>query len=103
MIPCVHVTWPTIRKDPDIDWMPLASTLSAEIIKFLNSGAMAVIEQNTDSIVPEVRSKIEREILEILDEEIRPAIAQDGGDLIFGRQFLCTRKSRAGKNIDEVC
>ena len=63
--------------------MPLASTLSAEIIKFLNSGEMAVIEGEKSNASPEARSEIEKKILELLEEEIKPAIAQDGGDVVF--------------------
>ena len=72
----------TIRKLSHFEWFPLASTLSAEIVKFLNSGEMAVYdEKKEDGVTPE--SEIEKRILDLLDEEIRPAIAQDGGDVVY--------------------
>ncbi len=72
----------TVRKSPDSEWTPLTSRISQRIVSFLNSGDMAVIEKE------EVRGKapsseLEQRILSLLDEEVRPAIAQDGGDVIF--------------------
>ena len=72
----------TIRKESYYEWMPLASTLSAEIVKFLNSGEMAVYDdKKQETGIPS--SEVEKRILRVLDEEVRPAIAQDGGDVIY--------------------
>jgi len=74
----------TVRKDPEAAWAWLSPTVTASVSAFLRSGEMAVFENiSDDSIAPEERSEVERKIIEILDEEIRPAIAQDGGDVSF--------------------
>ncbi len=51
------------------------------IRSFLASGAEAVAPQTPAS--SEALSEIEQKIVKILDEEIRPAVAQDGGDISF--------------------
>ena len=43
---------------------------------------MAVIETSTKSS-PLNLSEVEKNIVSVLDDEIRPAIAQDGGDVIY--------------------
>ena len=72
----------TVRKSPNHAWTPLASQISETLLKFLQSGEMAVMEKKDEQIDREY-SEIEKQILQILDEEIRPAVAQDGGDVIF--------------------
>jgi len=74
----------TVRKVADTPWEGLEGTIRETISEFLESGEMAVYEAETTSSAPE-RTEVERRILELLDEEIRPAIAQDGGDVSFER------------------
>lgn len=75
----------TVRKAPDAAWAWLSPTVIAAISAFLRSGEMAVFEDapDPDGLTPQLRSDIERRIIAILDEEIRPAVAQDGGDVSF--------------------
>ena len=72
----------TVRKKPEADWMTLRPTLVREIISFIDSGEMAVLE-DVPRRAPSPQNEIETRILELIDEEIRPAIAQDGGDLAY--------------------
>ena len=72
----------TVRKSSESDWSPLTSRISQRIVSFLNSGEMAVIEKDQQQ-GKDPASEIERRIMFVLDEEVRPAIAQDGGDVIF--------------------
>jgi Fe-S cluster biogenesis protein NfuA len=72
----------TIRKRADVAWTPLAEE-AAEILKqFLESGEMAIFEQSSE-VNLELLPEIEQRIVTLLNDEIRPAIAQDGGDLIY--------------------
>lgn len=73
----------TVRKLSDKEWDPLSDAIFGCIINFLDSGEMAVFEQQLEADVPTNLSEVEIKILEILDTEVRPAIAQDGGDLIY--------------------
>ncbi|MAA79234.1 MAG: NifU family protein [Deltaproteobacteria bacterium] len=72
----------TIRKLPEKDWTPLTSRICEKIVLFLSSSEMAIYEAPKIMSTPE-RSPLEQKIIALLDEEIRPAIAQDGGDLIY--------------------
>jgi NFU1 iron-sulfur cluster scaffold homolog, mitochondrial len=73
----------TIRKSPEVAWFPLADQATEALRGFLQSGEAAVKETASAPVNLEDISELERQILELLDEEIRPAIAMDGGDLIY--------------------
>jgi len=72
----------TVRKDPEHAWTPLSDIITQQLKTFLQSGEMAIIESMA-AIDPQKRSEIELRIIALLDEEVRPAIAQDGGDVVF--------------------
>lgn len=72
----------TVRKQPAEDWSSLEPAVTAQINAFLDSGEMAVLDQVIRKD-PRVRTAIEERILAVLEEEIRPAIAQDGGDVVY--------------------
>jgi Fe-S cluster biogenesis protein NfuA len=72
----------TVTKQPDAEWPALAQALVDQIKDFAASGEPAlgpayeaVAAQDTD----EIATRIQR----VLDEEIRPYVAQDGGDVLF--------------------
>lgn len=71
----------TVRKQTDADWSTLQPRVTAALEHFLDSGEMAVFETRSGS-APE-RTDVERQIIALIDEEIRPAVAQDGGDITF--------------------
>jgi Fe-S cluster biogenesis protein NfuA len=72
----------TLRKNEDSDWPDIAPEAKDAMRAFLGSSQMAVFESG-DGIDPAQRGAIEQQILKLLDEEIRPAIAMDGGDLTY--------------------
>ena len=72
----------TVRKLPEVEWTPLTSRICEKLVQFLNSSEMAIFEAPKPVDAPE-RTEIEQKILTLLDEEIRPAIAQDGGDVVY--------------------
>ena len=74
----------TVRKNPDIGWMPLANRISEKLLIFLNRGEVAIIEETAPlNPYPENATEVERKIIDLLNDEVRPAIAQDGGDLVY--------------------
>lgn len=73
----------TVRKHPSGDWMALEPAVIDAMTAFIDSGDMAVIDTGTPAAPTGPRTEVEKRILELLDEEIRPAIAQDGGDVTF--------------------
>lgn len=72
----------TVRKKPELQWEDLLPALVAQVQESLFYGEMAVLESELTGR-PHQRTAIEQKILQLLDEEIRPAIAQDGGDCTF--------------------
>ena len=79
----------TVTKRPESGWQTLAQPVIEKLKALLSSGqpllpADAVPAANTASEGPtSANGEIERKIREILDAEIRPAVAMDGGDITF--------------------
>lgn len=80
----------TVTKSEDGDWDIVHKYASALIEKFLQEGHPVFSEEflnktKTEAVSPQSSNEIERKIREILDNEIRPAVAMDGGDITFDR------------------
>jgi len=76
----------TVRKSADHDWANLAIGIIERIQAFLASGEMAVTDQRALACTHNVDdSDVAKQVIALLDEEVRPAIAQDGGDVSFER------------------
>ena len=71
----------TVNKLPEIRWPELVPPIKAAIRDFLDSGDMAVPDE--ELAVAHYADPIERKVVRLLDEFIRPAIAQDGGDILY--------------------
>ncbi len=71
----------TVNKEPQITWPELVPQVKAAIRDFLESGDMAVPDSEMD--LGQYSDPVERKVVAILDEFIRPAVAQDGGDIIY--------------------
>jgi Fe-S cluster biogenesis protein NfuA len=72
----------TVTKRDGIEWPELAQTLADALKDFAAGGAPALgpgFDAEASRAVGEVEERIQR----ILDHEIRPYVAQDGGDVIF--------------------
>ncbi len=63
-------------------WAKIISQVTEIIRLHLESGEPSVIEMPS-AHGSEGNSEIAQKIIEILDERIRPAVARDGGDIIF--------------------
>ena len=78
----------TVTKDPDREWAHLKAPILAEIMDHFTSGA-ALVEGDEVLADEEVyegeTAQIVAEIKELIDTRIRPAVAQDGGDILFSR------------------
>lgn len=81
----------TVTKQEWVDWEIIAEPLSELIKEHFQTGGVALLEptssapdsdQNADL---ENDSPVVRQIKQILRDEIRPAVAQDGGDIAFDR------------------
>jgi len=78
----------TVTKAPDGSWDIVAEEIPKVLEVHLNNNERIFAEgfdpnARAESAGPE--SAIENKIREILDQEIRPAVAMDGGDITFGK------------------
>ena len=72
----------SINKYDDISWDEIKHIVISLINDFYSSGKECVVE-NTLIENNENLKDIEKKIIKILDEKIRPAVAKDGGDIKF--------------------
>ena len=74
----------TVTKSFDAEWQSLAAPLIEKIKTILNSGENLISEKAKEwAAVSSGNTETEQKIRAILDNEIRPAVARDGGDIIF--------------------
>lgn len=71
----------TVTKNAEADWTEIARDIVESLRYFLQSGEPAVFKMAEERFVEE--TDMEKQIRQILDEEIRPAVARDGGDILF--------------------
>ncbi len=76
----------TITKKEDFLWEHIKPALLGTIMDFLQSGEEILNEESGDSshdIHEGPDSEIVKKIMDLLDTRVRPAVAQDGGDITF--------------------
>ena len=72
----------TVSKDTNTPWEIIYDKVQEIITKHIESGEEVLIEKTNDG-KKRSSSEIENKILELLDSRIRPAVASDGGDVLF--------------------
>jgi NFU1 iron-sulfur cluster scaffold homolog, mitochondrial len=80
----------TVSKDEDTDWSHLKAPILAEIMDHFTSGEPLLNEGGDEASASEETyegdaATIVAEIKDLLDTRIRPAVAQDGGDILFSK------------------
>jgi Fe-S cluster biogenesis protein NfuA len=73
----------TVTKTEDGDWDVVHKNSSSIIEHHLTQGGVIVIENGQQDAHKGGNGEVENKIKEILDNEIRPAVAMDGGDITF--------------------
>ena len=76
----------TITKDEDLDWQVLKPMVLGAITDHYDSGEETVIETpdlKKSEDLNENDSDIVKQIKELLDTRVRPAVAMDGGDIVY--------------------
>ena len=76
----------TVTKNPDSQWPALVPAVTETLKSLLSSKETLFPQQAAADAAPadnSANSEIERKIREVLDAEIRPAVAMDGGDITF--------------------
>jgi Fe-S cluster biogenesis protein NfuA len=75
----------------DQDWRELKAPILAAIMEHFTSGqallreGAAAVAHDEDEVYEGETAQVVAEIKDLLDTRIRPAVAQDGGDILFNR------------------
>ena len=79
----------TVTKDDDREWPHLKAPILAAIMDHFTGGGPlftdAAGETWSETVYEGETAQIVAEIKELLDSKIRPAVAQDGGDILFSK------------------
>ena len=76
----------TVTKQDGIDWEHIKPSILGAIMDHFQSGAPVIDGEQTGSVHAEHSgedTEIVGQIKELLDSRVRPAVAQDGGDITF--------------------
>ena len=76
----------SITKSKNIDWDLLKPNILSKILDFFSAGGVLEDHQKISSSKKKYKTKDKKiidEIVKLLDQRIKPAVAQDGGDINF--------------------
>lgn len=74
----------TVTKAEAVDWQHIKPAILGAIMEHYQSGAAAMVgEQAAHKVHEGADGDIVKQIMELLDTRVRPAVAQDGGDITF--------------------
>jgi Fe-S cluster biogenesis protein NfuA len=94
----------TITKSDDVSWPALKPLILGVVMEHFTTGQPVMTDEDDalpNSSASEDDSDVVKQIKEILDTRVRPAVAQDGGDIMFhsfdnGIVYLQMRGACAG-------
>lgn len=77
----------SVTKDDTVQWDQLRIHVLGVLMQHFTSGLPVVEGAVTaaDDAVPEDEDELSRQIRELIETRVRPAVAHDGGDIIFDR------------------
>lgn len=73
----------TITKVPASDWQTIVPTVTERLQSLLSSEEVLLPKAGQTPAGTGADTEVEKKIQAVLDNEIRPAVAMDGGDIIF--------------------
>ena len=75
----------TVSKDDGSEWFQLKPAVLGLIMEHFTAGLPVLLDSAaaTDEPADEDEDEVVSQIKELLDTRVRPAVAQDGGDIIF--------------------
>lgn len=72
----------SITKNPDFEWDKLKADIQATIMDFFVSGKDVMFESKVAEADSE-DDEVTKQIKELIEIKVRPAVAMDGGDIVF--------------------
>ena len=73
----------SVNKDEKVEWEDLKHIIISFINDYYSNGNEIVIDNNRINSNESDLSEVEKKIVKILENKIRPAVARDGGDIKF--------------------
>ena len=73
----------TVNKNDNIDWNDIKHIVISLINEFYEQGNDLIIDKNLDKNSNKDLKDIEKKIINILETKVKPAVANDGGDIKF--------------------
>ncbi len=73
----------TVGKADGADWAVLKPQLLAAIMDHYTSGAVLLTDDGKAQVAGEDDSEVVAQIKELIETRVRPAVANDGGDIVF--------------------
>ena len=74
----------SVTKDPELDWNTIKPSILTGIMEHFSTGLPAVNELNEKTSVSNTEdSETIKQIKDLLETRVRPAVAMDGGDITF--------------------
>ena len=73
----------TVNKMPDISWSDLKHIIISYINDYYEKGNLSVIEKKNNKVNNTNFGEVEKKIINVLETKVRPAVARDGGDIVF--------------------
>ena len=73
----------SINKNKDIDWEDIKHIVISLINEFFDEGNQLIIHKNSMSPSKDNYKDIEKKIIYVLETKVKPAVANDGGDIKF--------------------
>ena len=73
----------SVTRSPENDWQMMKPVLLGVIMEHFVTGAPVMSVRVDEPASDEADSEVVAQIKELLDSRVRPAVAQDGGDIVF--------------------
>ncbi len=75
----------TVTKSDDKDWDILKPQILGSIMEHFQSGKPVITESagHGEAEESKIENDLDKQIKELIDTRVRPAVAQDGGDIIY--------------------
>lgn len=75
----------SVTQDGHTDWSMLKPMVLSAIMEHLATGQPVVLDSGHGVGAADLDDEIALQIRQLLEERVRPAVAQDGGDIVFDR------------------
>lgn len=73
----------SVTKADDTDWSMLKPMVLASLMDHFSTGQPVILKKEDNNSGSDEDDEISAQIRQLIEERVRPAVAQDGGDIVF--------------------